>query len=71
MKHLKIKSKSVINLVCISGEKYCNIMLISLLLAQSLFLSHLIFTTLTSPRNYSQIKKKSDWEDPWKYSSGW
>lgn len=57
MKHLKIRSKPVINLICISGEKYCNIMLVSLLLAQSLFLSPLIFTNLTSPRNSSQIKK--------------
>lgn len=62
MKYLKIRSKSVMNsnLVYTSpGKKYCNTMLVSLLLAQSLFLSHLIFTNLTSPRNSSQMKKRA------------
>lgn len=46
-------------LVCTSpGKKHCNIIIVSLLLAQSLFLSLLIFTNLISPRNSSQIKKK-------------
>lgn len=69
MKYLKIRSKFVINskLVCTSpGKKCCYTMHVSLLLAQSLFLSHLIFTNLTSPRNSSQIiKRESLWEDPW------
>lgn len=57
------KDDPVINsyLVCTSpGKKHCNIILVSLLLAQSLFLSLLIFTNLISQRNSSQIKKKRE-----------